>query len=38
MFATEIRQYQTGWHDAMLGRPCRSTALAYRSGYRDARK
>ncbi|VVE52231.1 hypothetical protein PHO31112_04770 [Pandoraea horticolens] len=32
----EIRQYQTGWSDAMRGLPCLSTELVYRIGYRDA--
>lgn len=36
MHAAEIRQYQTGWRDAMRGRPCLSTELAYRMGYGDA--
>lgn len=36
MFAAEIRQYQTGWNDSKCGRPCCSTDLAYRLGYRDA--
>lgn len=36
MFAAEIRQYQTGWRDAMRGTPCQSNDLAYRLGYRDA--
>jgi hypothetical protein len=36
MFAAEIRQYQTGWRDAMLGLPCVSNEFAYRMGYSDA--
>ncbi|SUD95571.1 Uncharacterised protein [Pandoraea pulmonicola] len=32
----EIRQYQTGWSDAMRGLPCLSSELVYRIGYRDA--
>jgi len=36
MFAPEISQYRTGWNDARCGRPCNSTELAYRLGYRDA--